>query len=210
MFKILITDDHPIVRAGLKQILAEEPSLKIIGEASNGQEAINFLQHNKCDLVLLDISMPGWSGLNVIKEIKQISPHTMVLILSIHPEQQYAIEALKAGASGYITKETAPEKLIEAIKKVLSGGKYVSSNVVNLLTLEITKRNDKLPHEALSNREYQVMVLLASGKSVKEISKELFLSVKTISTYKARIFEKMGIKNNAQLVIYAIQNNLIF
>ncbi len=209
MVKVLIADDHPIVRTGLRQILAEEPGIEIVGEAGNSGEVLEFLWKNECDLVLLDIGMPGRSGIEIIGEIKGIRVSVAVLILSIYPEEQYAIRALRAGASGYLTKASAPVELIQAIFKVSKGGRYVSQNLAEILASEIDRHSSKKPHQLLSDREYQVMLLLASGKTVTETARELNLSVKTISTYRASILEKMNMKNNAQLTFYAVENDLI-
>lgn len=207
--RILIADDHPIVRTGLKQILAEDPDIRLVGEASNSGEVIDFLWKHECDFVLLDIGMPGRSGLEVISEIKQIKPNICVLILSIYPEEQYAVRALRAGASGYLTKASAPIELIRAIHKVSRGGKYISQNLAEILASEIDKHSTKQLHEKLSDREYEVMLMLASGKTVTEVAGNLCLSVKTISTYRANILEKMSMRNNAQLTFYAVEKNLI-
>jgi two-component system, NarL family, invasion response regulator UvrY len=209
MVRILIADDHPIVRTGIKQIIAEDPCINLVGEASNTGEVIDFLWKNDCDLVLLDIGMPGRSGLDIIGEIKQIRPGIGVLIISIYPEEQYAIRAFRAGASGYLTKSSAPIELIKAINKVSGGGKYVSQNLAEILASEIDQHSEKQLHERLSDREYQVMLLLASGKTVTEVSQELHLSVKTISTYRASLLEKMNMNNNAQLTFYAVEKDLI-
>lgn len=209
MVKVLIADDHPIVRTGLRQILAEEPGIEIVGEAGNSGDVLEFLWKHECDLVLLDIGMPGRSGIEIIGEIKGIRTSVAVLILSIYPEEQYAIRALRAGASGYLTKASAPVELIQAIFKVSKGGKYVSQNLAEILAAEIDRHSSKKPHQLLSDREYQVMLLLASGKTVTEAARELNLSVKTISTYRASILEKMSMKNNAQLTFYAVENDLI-
>lgn len=208
MIKILIADDHAIVRKGLKQILAEMPEKVVSDEAVNGQEVLQKIWGDNYDMVLLDISMPGRSGLDILKQLKSDIPDLKILILSIHPEQQYAIRALKAGASGYLTKESTPHELIEAIRKVSTGKKYVSSSLAETLASHLETLSDKLLHETLSDREFEVMRKIASGKTVKEIAEELSLSVKTISTYRARILEKMKMKNNAQLTYYAIHNKL--
>jgi len=209
MLKVLIADDHPIVRTGLKQIIAEEADIQIIGEAGDGSEVLQMLMKDPCDLVLLDISMPKRTGLDVINEIKQIQPNIGILILSIYPEEQYAVRALRAGASGYLTKSSAPKELVKAMRKVLGGGKYISDSLAEILASEIDLNSMHQPHQRLSDREYQVMILLATGKTVTEAAQELNLSVKTISTYRARILEKMNMKNNAQLTFYAVENHLI-
>ncbi len=207
--KILLADDHTIVREGLKQILAETPDMVVLDEAKNGQEVLDKIQQNEHDVVLLDISMPGRSGLDVLKQIKSERPKTAVLVLSMYSEEQYALRALKAGASGYLTKESAPDKLIEAIRKVSEGRKYISPSVAEKLAFNLELGEEKPPHESLSDREYQVMCMIASGKTVKEIASDLALSVKTISTYRTRILEKMGLRNNSALTHYAVQNRLV-
>lgn len=209
MIKILIADDHPIVRKGLKEIIEETPGMKVVDEASNGQEVLEKIFKKDINVVLLDISMPGRSGLDILRDIKRQKPKLVVLVLSMHPEEQYAVQALKEGASGYLTKESAPDELLTALRKVSSGGKYVSSSLAEKLAYALEKDGEKPPHETLSVREYEVMCMIASGKTVNEIARELFLSPKTISTYRARILEKMRTKNNAQLVRYAIKNRLV-
>ncbi|HET6515175.1 MAG TPA: response regulator transcription factor [Thermodesulfovibrionales bacterium] len=209
MTKILIADDHAIVRKGLKQILADIPDMVVVDEASNGYEALRKALRDDYDVILLDISMPGKSGLDVLKELRNERPKLPVLMLSMHPEEQYAVRVLRAGASGYLTKESAPDELIAAIRKVLQGKKYVSTSLAEKLVLDLEAASEKPLHETLSDREFQVMRMLASGKTVGEISIELSLSVKTISTYRSRILEKMKLKNNAELTHYAIQNRLV-
>lgn len=209
MIKILIADDHPIVRKGLKEIIEETPGMKVVDEASNGQEVLEKVFKKDINVVLLDISMPGRSGLDILRDIKRQKPKLVILVLSMHPEEQYAVQALKEGASGYLTKKSAPDELLTALRKVSSGGKYVSSSLAEKLAYALEKDGEKPPHETLSVREYEVMRLIASGKTVTEIARELFLSPKTISTYRARILEKMRMKNNTQLVRYAIKNRLV-
>ncbi len=209
MLRILIADDHTIVREGLKQILAEMSDTVITDEASNGQEVLHKVWNNDYDMVLLDISMPGRSGLEILKQLKSDKPYLKILILSMHPEEQYAVRALKAGAAGYLTKESTPNELINAIEKISAGKKYVSSSLAETLACHLETAFDKPLHETLSDREFEVMRMIASGKTVKEIAEELSLSVKTISTYRTRILEKMIMKNNAQLTHYTIQNKLV-
>ena len=209
MLRVLIADDHPIVRQGLKQIIAETPDMIIVEEASNGLEVLSKVGASNCDVVLLDISMPGRNGVDILRQLKNERPQLHVLILSIHPEEQYAVRALRSGASGYLTKESAPDELITAIRKVSMGGKYVSSSLAERLAYELASIDDQLPHNTLSNREYQIMLLIASGKTITEIAEELSLSIKTISTYRSRILEKMEMKNNAELTYYAIKNHLV-
>lgn len=209
MIRVLIADDHAIVRRGLRQILQELPDVDGIDEAANGQEVLARVRKNPYDLVLLDISMPGNSGLDVLKQIKAERPKLPVLMLSMHPEEQYAIRALKAGASGYLTKESAPEQLINALTKILQGGKYVSEVLAEHIASNLGLSGDRLPHEQLSDREFQIMRMLASGRTVTEIGEELSLSAKTVSTYRTRVLSKMGFKNNADITRYAIQNHLL-
>ncbi len=209
MIKILIVDDHAIVREGLKQILAETPNIDVADEACNGREAFEKVWANEYDVVVLDISMPGASGLEVLKQLKGVRPKLPVLILSIHPEGQYAVRALRAGASGYLTKESAPDELIEAVRKVSRGGKYISGALAERLAFDLEAGAYKSLHESLSDREYQVLCMIASGKRVKDVGEELCLSVKTISTYRFRILEKMKMKNNAELTYYAIKHELV-
>ena len=207
--RILIADDHPIVRAGFKQVLSETPDLVVADEAGNGQEVLEHLKKKKYDVVLLDISMPGKNGLEILKELKTDYPKLPVLILSIYPEEQYAIRALKAGAAGYLTKESAPHELISAIRKISAGGRYISESLAEKLATYLNVDMTKSPHETLSDREHQVMRLIASGKTVSEIAENLNLSVKTISTYRTHILEKMKMKNNAEITLYAVQNKLV-
>ena len=209
MIRILIADDHAIVREGLKQIVAQTMDIVVAGEASNASETLEMVRKLPIDLLLLDISMPGRSGLDVLVEIKRDLPQLPVLILSLHPEDQYALRMLKAGASGYVTKESASEQLIQAIRKVASGGKYMSMPLAEKLVFGMVKDNGVAPHEILSNREFQVFRMIAGGKTVGEIADELSLSAKTISTNRTRIMEKMGLRNNAEFTQYALQHNLL-
>ena len=209
MIKVLIVDDHPIVRQGLQQILKETVDIVVAGEVGNGAEVLKTVMENEVDVILLDIAMPGRNGLEIMREVKQIKPEVRVLILSTYPEEQYAVRAIKDGAAGYLTKESAPDELINAIHKVARGGKYVSAGLAEKLAFYLEKDNEAALHETLSDREYQVMCLLASGKTVKEIGAELALSVKTVSTYRARILEKMHMKNNAALTFYAVKQGLV-
>src|SRR5689334_22903812 len=207
--KILITDDHAVVRQGLKQILLEEFTRAEFGEATNAQEAIERVWKENWDVVVLDITMPGRSGLEVLKEIKKARPRLPVLVLSMHPEDQFAVRVLKSGASGYMTKESAPNELVGAIRKIMAGGRHISTSVAEIMASYITLDSQRPPHEQLSNREFQVMRLIASGKTVSEIARMLSLSVRTISTYRARILEKTGMKTNAELTHYAFQHQLV-
>ena len=209
MIKILIADDHAIIREGLKQILAETSDMVVAGEAADGREVLDHVRKDDYDLVLLDIAMPGRGGLDTLGRLKHEKPELPVLVLSMYPEEQYAIRAFKAGASGYLTKESAPEELISAIRKVTQGGKYVSSSLAEKLAFNLEKDTEKPLHEMLSDREYQVIIMIASGKTVTEISDKLSLSVKTISTNRARALKKMEMKTNAEMTYYAIKQGLV-
>jgi len=209
MIRILIVDDHAILRRGLRALLSDEFHGAAFGEASNARQALEQLRKEKWDVALLDITLPGKSGLDLLKEFKAARPKLPVLILSAHAEDQFAVRVLKAGAGGYLTKESAPEELAKAIRKVLAGGQYVSPALAEKLALRVRKDITLTPHETLSDREYEIMCLIASGKTVTEIAGELSLSPKTISTYRARILEKLGVRNSAEIVQYATQNNLL-
>jgi two-component system invasion response regulator UvrY len=209
MKKILIVDDHEVVREGVKKILGEQPSAATFGEASTAPEAIRLVREQDWDVVVLDLSVGDGGGLEVLKELKQIRPRLPVLILSMHSEEQYARRAFKAGAAGYITKGSPREELVKAINKVIEGGVYISPALAERLAIDLGSDTERAPHEALSDREFEVMRLIASGKTVGEIAEMLSLSDKTISTYRARILEKMGMKTNAELTHYAIQNKLV-
>jgi two-component system invasion response regulator UvrY len=209
MIRLLIADDHAVVRKGMKQILAETKDIIVADEASNGREALEKARKNNYDMALLDISMPGRDGLEVLKELKSLKPKLPVLMLSMYPEEQYAVRSLRSGAAGYLTKDSAPDELISAIRKVSSGGKYVSVSLAEKLALKLGADLETPLHETLSDREYQVMCMIASGKTVKEIGEQLSLSVKTVSTYRTRILDKMRLKGNAELTRYAIENKLV-
>ena len=209
MIKVLVADDHAIVRQGLKLILTEEFNFLVFGEARNSQEVLEQIDKQDWDIVVLDITMPGRNGLEVLKELKRIKPELPVLVLSVHPENQFAVRVLKAGAAGYMTKENAPEELVKAIRKVLSGGKYVSTSLAEKLAFDLEVNTERPIHETLSDREYQVLCMIASGKTVKEIAEDLSLSVKTVSTYRTRVLEKLKMKTNAELTHYAIKNGLV-
>ncbi len=209
MIRIVIADDHEIVRAGLKQIISDDEDMEVLGESNNGENLIELVKKNDYDVVLLDLKMQGISGIDVIKHIKIIKPDLPIIVLSMHAEDQYAVRTIKAGASGYLTKETAAENLVTAVRRVVGGGKYISPTLAETLADSIAGGGVDLPHEKLADREFQVMCMIASGKTVTEIGSELFLSVKTISTYRQRILEKMNMKNNSELTHYAIKNNLL-
>jgi two-component system, NarL family, invasion response regulator UvrY len=209
MIRILIADDHAIVRAGLKQFIAEEQDMTVAGEATTGAEAVAFVRASDCDVVLLDIAMPDTNGVDTLRQLKQIKPALPVLILSGYPEKQYALNLLRTGASGYINKETASEQVVAAIRAVTQGRKYVSPAVAEVLVDDLGGDPNQPPHASLSEREFQIFCKLAAGKPVSKIADELFLSVKTVSTYRARILQKMDMKTNADLTYYAIKNQLI-
>jgi Response regulator containing a CheY-like receiver domain and an HTH DNA-binding domain len=209
MMRILIADDHAVVRDGVKKILEEQPDEVTYGEARTAQEALRLVYEENWDIVVLDISLGGRSGLEVLKELKQVRPKLPVLILSMHSEEQYASRAFKAGAAGYITKDSSRAELIKAINKVIKGGRYVSLTLAEKLVFDIERGTDRPPHEALSDREFEVMSLIALGKTVSEIAEMLSLSDKTISTYRARILKKMGMNTNAELTRYALKNGLV-
>jgi DNA-binding NarL/FixJ family response regulator len=209
MLKILIADDHAIVREGLKQILTDVPDMVVAGEAASGNQVLEMIRKEAWDLVLLDITMPGGNGLDTLKQLKKEKPDLPVLMLSMYPEEQYAIRTIKAGVSGYLTKESAPKELISAIRKVAQGGKYISASLSEKLATYLEADADKPLHELLSDREYQVVLMIAAGKTVGQIAQELALSVKTISTNRTRALRKMGMNNNAEITYYAMKNGLV-
>ncbi len=209
MLRILIVDNHVVVRDGVKKILAEQFSEITFGEAGTAQEAVKLASQESWDVVILAISLAGKNGLDVLKEIKHIRPKLPVLILTMYSEEQYARRAFKAGAAGYITKDSSRVELVRAVNKVIEGGRYVSSSLAEKLVFDIERGTDRPPHEALSDREFEVMRLIASGKTVSEIAEMLALSDKTISTYRSRILEKMRMKTNAEITHYAIKNDLV-
>lgn len=209
MKRILIIDDHAVVRDGVKKIFDDQVGTDVFGEASTGLEALQLARERHWDLAVLDLSLGSHSGLEVLKELKQINPRLPVLILSMHSEEQYARRAFKAGASGYITKDSSRAELAKAVNKVAAGGTYVTSAVAEKLVLDLGRGSDRPPHETLSDREFEVLRLIASGKTVREVADLVSLSDKTISTYRARLLEKMGMKTNAELTHYAIRNKLV-
>jgi two-component system, NarL family, invasion response regulator UvrY len=209
MLRILVTDDHPVVRQGIMRIIEDTPDMKVTGEAENGYELLRKIKEQDYDLILMDISMPGSDGLEVIREVKKLKPHVPVLILTIHPEKYYGLRMLQAGASGYLTKQNAPFELIEAIRKVSQGGMYISNSLAQLLVAAKKNGEEKPGHEKLSDREYQVMNMIAAGKKVKTIADELCISVKTIHVHRRHILEKLNMSSNAEIIHYAIQNGLL-
>jgi two-component system invasion response regulator UvrY len=209
MLRILLADDHAVVRQGVKQILATAYAQATFGEAQNSRELLDLVNSERWDILVLDLAMPGGNGLEALKQIKHDHPQMPVLILSMFPEDQYAVRTIVAGAAGYLNKESAPEELVQAVHKILHGGKYISASVADELVMRARNENNQPLYKSLSDREYQVLCMIASGKEVKEISTELALSAKTISTYRARLLEKMNMKTNAELTHYAIHNGLV-
>ena len=209
MLRILLVDDHPSFRRGVKEILTEGLESVKIGETNDAQQMLELVRDRKWDLVIMDITLPGRSGLDAVKELKDTSPSLPILVLTMHPEDQYAIRMFKAGVDGYVNKASAPAELVRAIKKVLTGGQYVSTELAERLALTLKTGTDQSPHERLSDREYQVLCMLASGQTVSDIAKTVNLSVTTVSTYRARILEKMSMKNNAELTRYAVDAGLV-
>jgi DNA-binding NarL/FixJ family response regulator len=209
MIRVLLADDHAIVRAGLKEILSDTADITVAGEANNGQDVMARIRSAEFDVAVLDMSMPGRGGIELIKQVKAERPKLRVLVLSMHSEQQYAVRAVKAGASGYLTKDSAAEQLVAAIRRIAAGGAYVTPETAERLVLDSGARADAAPHTLLSDREFQVFQLIASGRSMTEIARQLSLSVKTVSTHKTRLMEKMGLANQAELIRYAIDNKLI-
>jgi len=206
--RVLIADDHPVVRQGLKQMLAAEPDLAVVGEAKNGQEVIELSRDHAWDVAIVDYNMPGKAGIELIKELRQRFPERPVLVLSMYPEDRYAVRALKAGAAGYLTKESAPEELVTAIRKVARGGRFVTPAVGERLAQELAG-GDRSLHEKLSDREFQIMWMIASGKTVGDIAQQFFLSPNTVSTYRKRILRKLSLNNNAELMRYALLHDLV-
>jgi len=209
MIKVFIVDDHEIIREGLKKILKEETDLVVVGEAQNGDEVLEHIKDIDCDIMLLDMNMPGRSGLDLIGDLKNLKPNMHILVLSIHPEDKFALRTLKAGASGYVCKDTALEELVIAIRKVFSKGRYISTTLAEQLAFDFMPDKEQLPHETLSGREQEIMVMLATGKKVKDIAADLNLSISTVFTYRVRIFEKLKIKSNVELTHSAITNKLV-
>jgi two-component system, NarL family, invasion response regulator UvrY len=209
MIRILIADDHPIVRKGLIEILAESKDIFTIDEASGGQEVLDKVGNNQYDVVVLDLSMPGLSGMDVLKQLKSEKKAVRTLVLSRYPEDQYALRVIKAGADGFLTKQSVPQELVSAIKKVASGGKYVSPSLAEEMVVFLGNDSDKKPHERLSDREFQVMLGIAAGQTTREIADEMSLSINTISTYRLRVLKKMRVNNNAKIMHYALKEGLL-
>ena len=209
MIRVLIADDHSVVRRGLKQILLEGFPNAYIEEVPDAEELVKKVLHNEWDVVISDLSMPGRSGLEALQQIKQVQPKLPVLILSIHPEDQYAIRVLKSGAAGYLSKDSAPDELVTAVQRVLLGKKYITDSIAEKLASVLDQDASRPPHENLSDREFSVLKMLAAGKSVSDIAESLFLSVTTVSTYRSRIMAKMNMKSNADLTLYAVEHRLL-
>jgi len=209
VIRILIADDHPLVREGLKKILKEESDMDVVGEAQNSEELAGLMQRRKFDVVVTDLSMPGRNALELLKDVSKIAPRIPVLILTMHPEERFAVRAIQLGAAGYITKESAPVELVKAIRHVVTGGKYITPSVAERMAREYAPLGTKAPHELLSNREFEILCMIASGKAVKEIADELNISINTVHTYRSRVLEKMNARSNSELTQYAIRNNLV-
>lgn len=209
MIKIVIADDHQLIREGIKKTLKEEGDINVVGEACNGAELLDIVGKKEFDIVVMDLSMPGLSGLDLIKKLRDRSPKLPILVLSMHPEERFALRVLKAGASGYLTKESAPEGLVEAIRKIVNGGKYITPTLAERLAIEIENLQEKLPHELLSDREFQVFIMLSAGVPIKDICEKLFLSLSTVHTYRTRILGKMKMESNSDLTHYAVKHGLI-
>jgi DNA-binding NarL/FixJ family response regulator len=209
VIRVLIADDHAIVRRGVRQILEETSDIEVTGEAASASELWPKVREGRCDAVVLDVNLPGRSGLELLGDIKRERPELPVLILTVHSEDQYAVRALKAGASGFLTKESAPEKLVDAVRKIAQGRRFITPEVADKLASSVARGEQGPPHEALSDREFQILKMIASGKTVSQIGRELALSVKTISTHRTRILKKMNLKTNSELTHYAIRNGLV-
>lgn len=209
MIRVLVADDHAVVRRGVVQILDEAPDLVPAGEASSGRQVLQQVQENDYDVLVLDIGMPDGSGLEVLHQLRTLRPELRVLILSMYPEKQYALRALKAGAAGYLTKESAPDELVAAVRRIAQGGKYITQSLAEELTAALVGETEKSPEEILSDREFQVVCMLAEGKTIAGIAEELSLSVKTISTYRARVLEKLSLSNTAEIIRYAFEHKLV-
>lgn len=209
MIKVFIADDHPLIRKGIKEILEDEIDLKVVGEAASPHELLEALKKNDPDILITDLSMPGRSGVDLISDIKQFFPKLPVLVLTMHPEERFAVRVLKAGASGYLTKDTKPEDIIKALRQINDGRKYITPTLAEKLAEELDKDTNKPLHELLSDREFQIMRLISSGLKVSDIAQKLSLSIHTVNTYRSRILEKMNMKSNAELILYSVENHLI-
>ena len=209
MIKVLVADDHEVVRRGLRQILAETGDILVAAEAASAADVMRLVSEQRFDVVVLDLSMPGGSGIELIAEIRKLRPETRVLVLTVYSEEQYAVRAIKAGAAGFLTKESASDRLIEAVRKIAAGGRYVTAELAETLASLLAGETSGQPHERLSDREFEILKLLASGKTVSQVAQELSLSVKTVSTHRTRILKKMNMKTNAELTHYAVKSGLV-
>jgi two-component system invasion response regulator UvrY len=209
MIRVLVADDHPLLRSALKQVISREPDLTVAGEAEDSEQVLQEIEEKPYDFVILDLSMPGRGGLDVLKEIRRLKPSVPVLVLSMYPEEQFAVRAIRGGANGYLSKDCAPADVVNAIRKVLSGKKYVSANLAEMLADALDSKDDRTPHEMLSDREFQVLCKIGAGQTVSQIAAEMALSVKTVSTYRSRLLEKMHMSNSAELARYAIMKGLV-
>lgn len=209
MIRVIIADDHAVVRKGMRLIAGDQPGIDLCGEAADYGELMHLLRKGDCDVLLLDIGMPGKNGIDILKIVRDSYPKMRVLILSMYPEDQYALRALKAGAAGYLTKDSAPERLVEAIQTVARGRRFITPNVAEILATHLAQDQDLAPHELLSDREFQTMRLIASGQQLSQIAETLSLSPKTVSVYRARLLEKTGLRNNAEITHYAIKRGLV-
>lgn len=209
MIRIVTADDHAVVRRGIREIVSSEPDMEVVAEAGTAQELLDFVQKRPCDAVLLDITLPGRSGLEVLKELKEGPSKLPVLILTMHGEEQFGLRSLKAGAAGYLNKDSAPDELVKAIRKVVAGGRYLTPALAEALAVDVVTPSDRPPHHKLSNREDEVFRLLAAGKTVTDVGRQLALSVKTVSTHRTRILKKLRLHTTAELIRYAIQNRLV-
>jgi len=209
MITVLIVDDHTLLREGLKQILASTPDIVVADEAGDGKEVLKKVGERDYDVILLDIALPGRNGIDICKQLKSMKPHLNILMLSMYPEEQFAFRSLRAGAAGYLTKKSVPTELITAIRKVSKGGRHISTSLAEALASDLTNRASKPAHEILSDREYEIMCMIATGMTITEIARELSLSINTISTHRRRLLKKMNLKTNAELTYYAFQNRLV-
>jgi two-component system invasion response regulator UvrY len=209
MIKIIIADDHPLIRKGIKDVLEEEMDFNVVADAAFPHEVINGIQEHDPDILITDLSMPGRSGLELISDVRQLYPKLPILVLTMHPEERFAVRALKAGVAGYLTKDTKPEEIVKAVRQIISGRKFITQSIAEKLATELDRDLDKLPHELLSDREFQVMRMLAAGQKVREIAVKLSLSIRTVNTYRSRIFDKMKMRTDTELTMYAMEYHLI-
>ncbi|MFI5236312.1 MAG: response regulator [Ignavibacteriales bacterium] len=209
MIKIIIADDHPLIRKGIKDILEDEMDYEVVADAAFPHEVLNGIKDFNPDILITDLSMPGRSGLDMISDVKQLYPKLPILVLTMHPEERFAVRALRAGVDGYLTKDTRPEEIIKAVRQIVSGRKFITPSIAEKLATEIDRDPNKLPHELLSDREFQVMCMIAAGEKVRNISSKLSLSIRTVHTYRTRILEKMNMKSDTELTLYAMEHRLL-